>query len=83
MKFFFLIKKSNYTSFKKPQYDFLNDYIFPEKNFSTTIVDFNKFLIKKGLLLKSKYILSTLFKSFNYFFFFKKEFLYINYPTQK
>lgn len=57
------------------------DYIFHDEDFS--IKYFNKFLIKNGLLTKSKYVLSYVFKNFNYFFYSNRNFLFTNYPTQR
>lgn len=57
------------------------DYIFHDEDFS--IRYFNKFLIKNGLLTKSKYVLSYVFKNFNYFFYSNRNFLFTNYPTQR
>lgn len=49
----------------------------------STIQEFNKFLIQNGHLLKSKYILSKVFKQFNYFFYYNLSFIFSNYPSQK
>ena len=52
-------------------------------NEDCSIQYFNKFLIKNGLFTKSKHVLAYVFKNFNYFFYFNKQFLFTNYPDQK
>jgi hypothetical protein len=64
-----------------PQIFFEADYNPSEKDYS--ILEFNKFLIKNGLLNKSKHTLSKVFRNFNYFFYYNQQFIYKNYPTQK
>jgi len=84
LKFFslFICKNTKPIKFKElPQTFFDVDYDLPERDYS--ILEFNKFLIKNGLLNKSKYILSKIFKNFNYFFYYNQQFIYNNYPTQK
>jgi hypothetical protein len=56
-------------------------YFLPERD--SSICDFNKFLIKNGLSLKSRYLLSDIFKNFNHFFYFNSNFIFKNYQSQR
>lgn len=84
MKFFIFKSYKNTKKIKnkeEPQRFFDVDYNPYEKDYP--LLDFNKFLIKNGLSNKSKYVLSNVFKHFNYFFYYNQEYIYKNYPTQK
>lgn len=58
-------------------------YPYIDNNEGTHIHEFNKFLIKDGLLLKSKFTLANVFKNFNFFLYQNTDFLYSSYPAQK
>ncbi len=84
MKFFSFKFFKNSKSLKTkeiPQKFFETDSNLIERDYP--IIEFNKFLIKNGLFTKSKYILSKVFKNFNYFFYYNQQFIYKNYPSQK
>jgi len=76
-------KNLNQVKNKEIQEIYESDHVFIPYNEDYSVYHFNKFLIKNGLLTKSKYILSLVFKNFNYFLYYNKQFLFKNYPNQK
>ena len=58
-------------------------YPYISNNGCIHIHKFNKFLIKDGLLLKSKFTLADVFKNFNFFLYQNTDFIFNSYPTQK
>ena len=81
MKFFLFKFKQN--KIKLNHISNLPDVFFTIGDFNTPVNNFSKFLVKGGLLIKTKINLSDVFKNFNYLIYNNVNYILDNYPEQR